>query len=362
MRGVRRSRVDWLYIGVIAALVSVGLVMITSATVAESGMAKLGKQLIGLPCLLVGLCVPVRAWRRATPWLLAAGVVGLLLLEVLPRPWVRPVNGATRWIFLPGIGQIQPSEFVKLAFVLFAANLLDKRGANLTPRDLGAFLGVLAALAGLIYLEPDLGTALVVAGIALCMLIAAGLDAKRLAAGVLILVVAVGGLAMTSHHQRERILAWWDPWKAEYRQDAGLQVVQSLTTISQGGVAGVGPGRSVNKLHNRLPEAETDFIFAVLAAELGLVGATGVILLFGTLAWRGYQTAARAPTRYTSLVVTGITSWIAVQAGLNLAVVTDTVPNTGVPLPFISSGVSSLAALLIAVGIVIQLQGKAAPP
>jgi len=350
---------DTTYMLVLIGLLSVGLIMVYSTTAFEGGTDNFTKQLMWLGLGVVGLLVaaitPIKWWRAAAPWLLGLCAIALFsLLFKEKNPLAIEANGAYRWLKVPG-GQVQPSEFAKLAFVLVAAQYLEVRGQRLNLNHWATFLVLLGGLAGMIYLEPDLGTALVLAGTAFCMLIAAGAKGKVLFQGVLVAAVLVALLAWNTDHQRDRLLAWWNPWKEEYRQTTGYQVLQSWSAMSRGGVLGVGLGKSIHKIDNRLPEAETDFVFAIVAEEMGLLRAVGVLLLFGLLAWRGYAIAARAPDRFTFLVAAGLTSWIAVQSCLNIAVVTGTVPNTGVPLPFISKGGSSLIALLAAVGLVINI-------
>lgn len=351
----------------LAGLVSVGLIMVYSATVHGGEfevLRKLGLQFgVGAVGLAIGLFLPVPLWRRLAPLALFLTFLALLSLEFPGNPLAVTRNNATRWLAV-GSFTVQPSEFAKLAFVLFAANFLEKRGDKMKLFSGGkywaGFLGVLGAFAILIYKEPDLGTALVLGGTAFCMLWAANVDLKALVVFVVAGGLVVGAAAMTKEHQRERLMAWQNPW--EYHNNEGHQVIQSWMALARGGWFGVGLGQSLQKLDDRLPEAETDFIFAVVAEELGLVRAVGVILLFMLLAWRGLSIAARAPDRYNSLVATGVTSWISVQAGMNLGVVTGTIPNTGVPLPFISSGGSSLLALLMAVGILIGISRRTLPP
>lgn len=351
---------DMQYITAFVALVSVGMIMVYSTTAYTGGIKDLTRMarwlVVGVPAMIVAIKLPVSFWKKITPWMLVACFLMLAsLLLKSKNPLAMEVNGAYRWLRVPFFGQLQPSEITKLFFVLFAARFLDRRGAKLNTSHWLAFLGVLGALAAVIYKEPDLGTALVFAGISFCMLIAAGARPATMVKGILILGTLVGLLAWNTPHQRDRLLAWWNPWSETYRQEGGYQVVQSFTAMSAGGLWGVGLGQSTHKLADRLPEAETDFIFAIVAEEMGTVGAVGVLLLFGLLAWRGYGIAARAPDRYTSLIVVGLTSWVAIQACMNIAVVTGTIPNTGIPLPFISSGGSSLTALMIATGIVIGI-------
>lgn len=344
-------------------LVSVGMIMVYSATAHESGIDIARRMSIqfggGVAGLLIGLLLPLHLWRKLTPLSLSLVVLALASLLVPGNPLAIEGGGAVRWLGV-GSASIQPSEFGKLALVLFAANYLERRGPKMRLfsgwNHWIPFLSILGLLGGLIYLEPDLGTALVVGGTAFCMLWVSGVDWKALVVGILAAAVLVGAAAMAKQHQRLRLMAWSNPW--EYHQANGHQVIQSWTALARGGWWGVGLGQSLQKLDNRLPEAETDFIFAVVAEELGLVRASGVILLFILFVWRGYAVAARAPDRYTGLVALGVTSWIAVQSGLNLGVITGTIPNTGVPLPFLSSGGSSLLALMMAVGILVAISRR----
>lgn len=357
-----RQAPDRVFLFAMAALVSIGTIMVYSATAMEQGAAQLVRMAVWL-CLgaagcLAGIYLPLQFWRHFAPWLLAGTLVLLASLLVPGNPLAVTANGATRWIGLPGGGTMQPSEFAKLAFILFAAGMLERR-RDLDRNDWLVFLGVLGLFAILIYKEPDLGTTLALGGTAFCMLIAAGVNWRQLAALLLTAAVVVGAAAWSTEHQRQRLLTWWNPW--EYRLTGGMQTIMSWDAMARGGITGVGLGNSRAKLDNRLPEAETDFIFAVLAEELGLVGSLAVLMLFGLLALRGYSIAARAPDRYSGLVAAGITSWIAVQACLNIAVATGTVPNTGVPLPFISSGGSSLVTVMTASGIVLGISRRARP-
>jgi len=354
---------DGLLIVALIGLISLGMVMIYSTTVHEGAPAEVVRELamqfgVGLAGLLIGLLVPLSWWRRLTPVLLlgAAAALGFLLLP--GNPWAITRLGATRWI---GIGpvSIQPSEFAKLAFILFAARFLDRFGKRANLGHWIVYLGVMGLLAGLIYLEPDLGTAVVLCGIAICMLWVARVHWLGIAG---LFGLAAGGvylLAQTKEHQQERLLAWRNPWA--YEDTIGHQIIQSWTAMARGGLWGVGLGQSLQKLDNRLPEAETDFIFAVIVEELGLAGGIFVILLFLLFAWRGFAIALRAPDRYSTLLAAGITTWVAGQSVLNVGVVTGTLPNTGIPLPFLSSGGSSLLALMIATGLLLSIS-RLPPP
>ncbi len=353
---------DWGFIIVLLLLVSVGLVMMYSTLHPEADLRDRLKLFGGVAgggvFMWIASRIDLKFVRRWTPLLLVICFFGLVLLKIPGNPLAVTTNGATRWLRIPGGFTLQPSEFTKLAFMLFAANYLDRWGHKLhmgRGNRWGLFLLVLGVFAGMIYKEPDLGTTLVLAGGTFCLLVVAGVDWKILVGGVLIGAVLVGTLAWNTDHQKKRLLAWWNPWAEEYRQDGGFQVIRSWTAMARGGLTGVGLGQSTMKLDNRLPESETDFVFAIVAEELGLIRAAVVVLLFGILVWRGYAIAARAPDRYSGLIVAGFTSWVAVQCCLNLAVVTGTVPNTGVPLPFVSSGLSSLTSLLTAAGLVVNI-------
>jgi len=356
---------DRLYLIALGTLITIGVVMMYS-TVAFHGdpydLYKLLGGLLGGGFLMwISSKVPLPWLRTITPLLLFVCFLLLLSLKIGGPGWAVTTNGATRWIRLPAGLTFQPSEFTKLGFVLFAAHFLDRWGQKLTLRGgkyWVVFLGVLGILAGMIYKEPDLGTALVLGGIAFLMLIAVGVDWRLLSVGAILVGGLVLALAWNTEHQQKRLLAWWNPWAVEYRQEGGYQVIRSWTAIARGGLFGVGLGQSTQKLENRLPESESDFIFAIVAEELGLFRALGVIALFGVLIWRGFSISARAPDRYSGLLVTGFTSWMAVQVCLNLGVVTGTVPNTGVPLPFLSSGLSSLIALMLGAGIVVGVSRR----
>lgn len=357
------------YIGALVGLLSIGMIMVYSTHAvggAHDAWSRLGISLgAGGVGMALGLLLPVRFWRKITPWLLFGCFLALASLVWDGNPLAVTTNGATRWIRIPGLPQIQPSEFAKLAFILFAARFLERYGERMKLPTWGVFLSVLGAFAGLIYLEPDLGTAASLLGTAFCMLLAGGAGWKKLFTGAVLAVAVVLTLAWNlpgMSHQRERLESWWNPWAEEYRWDPGYQVVNSWQAMARGGLTGVGLGQSTYKLNNRLPEAETDFIFAIVVEELGLFRALGVLGLFGLLAWRGYAIAARAPDRFSSLIVVGVTSWVAVQSCLNIAVVTGTVPNTGVPLPFISAGGSSLTALMAATGLVVAVSQRTRLP
>jgi cell division protein FtsW len=286
--------------------------------------------------------------------LLLAGSFALLLLVLMPGFGV-VVNGARRW-FAAGPIQFQPSELVKLALVLWVARYLADHPKRM--RGFRQAVAPIAVLAGpaclLIVVEPDLGTALVVALTIAALLIAAGMPLRYV--GLLAAIVAFGVvvLAMAQPYERARLTSFLHPWAAATKSGAGYQAVQGQIALGSGGLFGVGLGRSVQKIFY-LPEAQTDFILAVIGEELGVLGILGVICLYGMIAYAGLRTARRAADRYAKLLATGLTSLILCQGLLNIFVVLGLAPLTGVPLPFISYAPTNLCVMLAGVGLLLNI-------
>ena len=263
------------------------------------------------------------------------------------------VNGATRWL---GAGplQFQPSELLKISLVLYAAQLLAARPNGL--RTLGGLckplLLVVAAACALLLAQPDMGTAIVVCLSIGALLVAAGARLRDLATitGVLSLLAFV--VAVVEPYRRERLTSFLDPWADA--SDTGFQAVQAMIAMGSGGVFGVGLGESVQKVFY-LPEAHTDMILAIIGEEVGLIGVTGLVALYGMIAYGGLRAAKLARDRYSKLLAAGITSLILCQATLNLFAVMGLAPLTGVPLPFISFGNSNLIVLLAGMGLVLNV-------
>ena len=280
------------------------------------------------------------------------GSFGLLVAVLLPGIG-REVGGARRWI---GAGPLalQPSELVKLALVLYVARYLAEH-----PSRMGGFRQAIAPVAivvapacVLIYREPDLGTMLVVGMTVAAMLFAAGMPLRYLAGIVAAVGFVVLLLVMASPYERARLTSFLNPW-AHWAQ-GGYQAVQGQVALGSGGLFGVGLGRSLQKIYY-LPAAQTDFILAVVGEELGLMGITGVVVLYGLIAYAGLRTARRAGTRYAKLLATGLTSLILCQGILNIFVVLGLAPLTGVPLPFISYAPTNLIAMLASVGLLLNI-------
>lgn len=305
--------------------------------------------MLGIASMLFFARIPPWTWQKYARSVVLI-VVALLVLVVIPGVGIYRL-GARRWL---GAGplQFQPSEFAKFAFVIFLADYLDRneRETHSFWRGLLPALLALGLFFALIMLEPDLGTSLTLAGSAAMMLFAA--DARLWHLGGLGMVGAMGvfALAYVDPERWSRITTYLDPWKDPV--DSGYQIIQALLAFGSGGLFGVGLGRSRQKFFY-LPERHTDMIFAVLGEEMGFIGACLVLLLFFAFAWRGYRIAVQAPDRFTSLLAAGVTSLITLQAAMNIAVVTASIPSTGIPLPFLSYGGSSLLITLSGVGILL---------
>jgi cell division protein FtsW len=279
----------------------------------------------------------------------------LLLLVLVPHFGVS-VNGARRW-FAAGPIQFQPSELVKLSLVLYAARYLadNPKRAN-GSRGAGQLIAPLAVVAGpacmLILLEPDMGTMLVIAFTIASLLIAAGTPKRHMLLFAGLAAVLVMLLVVAEPYQRARLTSFLHPWSS--RSTAGFQAVQGQIALGSGGVFGVGLGKSVQKVFY-LPEAQTDFILAVIGEELGVMGIGLVIVLYGMIAYAGLRTARRAAGRYAKLLAAGLTSLILCQGILNIFVVLGLAPLTGVPLPFISYAPTNLCVMLAAVGLLLNI-------
>lgn len=344
-------------------LLAFGAVMVYSASSAKdllqgggNGSGFLARYVIfgaiGLVVMHVLARTSLDTIRRVTPPLLAAAMV-LVVCVRLPGIGVE-VNGAKRWL---GAGPFvfQPSELLKIALVLYAARLIaaDPARVRRSVRDLASPLLVVIGLgAALVALQPDLGTALVIAFTAAAMLIAAGVPLRHLAiiGGAALLLVAV--FALLEPYRRARLTSFIDPW--DHASGAGFQAVQGQIALGSGGLFGVGLGQSVQKVFY-LPEAHTDFILAVIGEELGLAGVGAVIALYGMIAWAGLRTARAARGAYAKMLAAGLTSLILCQATLNVFAVFGLAPLTGVPLPFISYGGTTLIVLLGVMGLLLNV-------
>lgn len=351
----------YLVTGAALLLAGLGLVMVLSASsvtayrASGSSFAVFQKQVVwvflGLPVMWLAVRMPVRLIRVLAWPLLALSFVGLLLVFV-PGIGAPPVSGATRWIRIGGL-TAQPSELAKLALILWAADVFARKEQLLDDwrHVLVPLLPVTAVLSALIMVEPDMGTTLVVLATAFALVWVVGAPGRVVAmlAGAGIALVTL--LAVIEPYRFARLVGFVDPCSAEQRLTNGFQGCQGLYAVGSGGWFGVGLGQSRQKWSGYLPNAHTDFIYAIIGEELGLVGTLFVLLLFAILAYSGIRIAQRSRDPFIRVAATGLTAAITVQAMVNMATVTGLLPITGIPLPLISFGGSSLGVSLLCIGI-----------
>jgi cell division protein FtsW len=359
---------DPLLVIVTILLLSIGVVMVHSASAVVSmekfhdpfGYAK--RQLIWALIGIVAMFWLSRFdYHRLRPLAPKIAVVSFLFLAVVLIPGIGTIRGGSRaWLGIGSFG-IQPSEFAKLGLVIFLAHFLADAGERIESFRKGLLPPLFLALVaiGLIMLEPDLGQSVVIMGTTVILLFAAGMRMSHLfglaGAGAL----GFGVLIAMAPYRLERVVSFLDPWKDPL--DSGYQIIQSLYALGSGGVLGLGLGQSRQK-YLYLPEPQTDFIYSILGEELGYLGAASVLLLFAVLVWRGFRTAIYAKDTFGSLLAVGITGMIAVQVLINIGVVTGSIPATGITLPLISYGGSSLTLMLTGIGILLNISRQAVYP
>ena len=355
-----------LILGVVGLLLALGLVMVLSASSVPAfdrtgdSYAYFKRQLVwvlaGLAVMLVTSRVDYRVWRRVALPLLLVTLAALAIVAL--HPGVEEVNGSSRWLRVGGLS-VQPSELAKLALLLFASDVLARKEQLLgdVRHLLVPVLPVTLLLAALIMAQPDLGTTLLLCAIAFGLLFLAG-GPLWVLLGLGLAGLSVGyQLIFANAERRERWVSFLDP--AADPLDAGYQAQQGLYALGSGGLFGVGLGQSRQKWLY-VPNAHTDFIFAIIGEELGLVGTMTVVLLFVLLAYAGVRTARRAPDAFGRYLAGGITVWVSFQAIVNMGAVVRVLPITGVPLPLVSFGGSSLLVLLAAMGILLAVARQAA--
>ncbi|GIN19026.1 MAG TPA: stage V sporulation protein E [Bacillus bacterium] len=358
---LKKSTPDFILIIVTMTLLAIGLIMVYSASAVWADykfndsffFAK--RQLLfaglGFAAMFLMMNIDYWSWRKwAKPILI---ICFILLLVVLVPGIGMERNGSRSWI---GVGafSVQPSEFIKLALIAFLAKFLSEKQRYITTvkKGLAPSLSLVFLAFGLIMLQPDLGTGTVMVGTCIVMLFIAG--ARILHFSILGLIGLAGfvGLILSAPYRMARITSFLDPWQDPL--NSGFQIIQSLYAIGPGGLFGLGLGESRQKFFY-LPEPQTDFIFAILSEELGFIGGSLVILLFALLLWRGIKIALGAPDLYGSFLAVGIISMIAIQVMINIGVVTGLMPVTGITLPFLSYGGSSLTIMLMAVGVLLNI-------
>jgi cell division protein FtsW len=339
-------------------LVAFGLVMVYSASSARAMLAAgdpsyyLKRQalyaLLGLAALAVLSRLDFRSLRFAAGPLVGGSFVLLLAVLALGTE----VNGARRWLST-GVIDFQPSELAKLALALWVAAFLARRPAPTTLSELLRPLGLVVGLAaGLILVEPDLGTAIAIAVMVTGMLVVAGTPSRVLAGGAGIAVMILLAAIWLEPYRRTRFLSFLDPWQDP--DGAGFQSVQAMIALGSGGFFGVGLGESVQKVYY-LPEASTDMIFAIVGEELGLLGSIGVIAAFALFGYAGFNIALRCREPFGKFLATGLTALVCGQAAVNMGAVLGLLPLTGIPLPFVSYGGSSLVIGLASVGVLLNI-------
>jgi cell division protein FtsW len=356
-------RAEWhVLLFVTLALVAFGLVMVYSATSAPAALGNgdptgyLERQaayaLIGLVLLAVAARTPYGAWRKLAPALLLVSLVLCVAVLVIGTP----VNGARRWLTL-GPAVFQPSELAKLAIALWAAAYLARRPAPQSLPELMKPIGTVAVIfCALIVIEPDLGTAICIVVMLSALLLVSGTPLPTLGAAGAIACM-LGALAIWMEpYRRERLLSFLNPW--DDPQNTGFQSVQALIAMGSGGIFGKGLGQGVQKI-NFLPEAHTDMIFAVIAEELGLIGSTLVIGAYAALGYAGLRIALQCTDPFAKRLAAALAALICGQAAVNLAAVMGVAPLTGIPLPLVSAGGSSLVVALTAVGVLLNIASGA---
>lgn len=361
---------DTTFLVIVLVLVSLGLIMMFSASYANAFYLKnnslfyISRQ---LPFALMGITVMIMAshvdYRIFKP--LSLPLYGITLILLVIALFMPPLNNARRWIFI-GPFNFQPSEIAKFAIVILFASLICANFQQMKTVRYGIapFAAALAPVAFLMLKEPHLSGTVLILSLGIVMMFIGGTDARWFVAGAIVATIGIAAvifnpslLTSLTHYAGDRITVWLDPFSDP--KDKGFQTVQSLYAIASGGLMGTGIGASRQK-YLYLPEPYNDFIFAIVCEELGFVGAALIICLFALLVWRGFVIASRCPDRFGALVAAGLTAQVGIQTLLNIAVVTNSVPNTGISLPFFSYGGTSLLMLLGEMGIILSISRTAA--
>lgn len=359
----RRGPDGWLCLG-LAVLLGWGLVMVASASVdlgektAGSSLYFFDRQLLymvfGLACAGLAFSIPMRVWERYGFWLLAGSLLALAIV-LIPGIGIR-VNESRRWLDF-GLFRVQVSEPARLAILIYLAGFIVRRQASLQRSVLGllpVFLPLVAA-AGLMLAEPDFGAAAIFMSVAVLMLFVGGARVRDMLGLGVVLAVSMVAITLAAPYRMARVMSFLDPWA--HANNSGFQLVQSLIAVGRGEWFGVGLGASVEKLHY-LPEMHTDFIFAILAEELGLIGVVALIACYAVVVWRGFAIGRRAEkldARFEAYLCYGLSAWLGLQALVNMAVNMGLVPTKGLTLPFMSYGGSSLMTALMLAALLLRV-------
>lgn len=357
----KRTTPDLILIIVTLTLLAVGLTMVYSASAVwaeykfnDSFFFAKRQMLfaaVGIAAMFFIMNIDYWTWRT---WAKVIIIICFILLIIVLIPGIgNERNGSRSWI---GVGafSIQPSEFMKLAMISFLAKFLSEKQKLITSFNKGLVpsLGLVFLAFGLIMVQPDLGTGTVMVGTCIVMIFIAGARVRHFVILGLIGLAGFVGLVLSAPYRMKRITSFLDPW--EDPLGSGFQIIQSLYAIGPGGLFGLGLGQSRQKFFY-LPEPQTDFIFAILSEELGFIGGSFVIILFALLLWRGIRIALGAPDLYGSFLAVGIVAMVAIQVMINIGVVTGLMPVTGITLPFLSYGGSSLTLMLMAIGVLLNI-------
>ena len=348
-------------------LVCASVVMVYSAS-AVLALDKIGnpyyylfKQIawavLGLFLLLIVMRVDYRNLRQPVVIWTAVGAVSIALVAVLFMP---TRGGAARWFSLGGI-TLQPSELAKIAVILFTAAILERRmhrvdDVRYALLPIGITVGLVC---GLVLIEPDFGTTLMILAIVGVMVFSAGLSYRYILGAAAVMLPVLAGVLLSAGYRRRRVLCFLDPESDPL--NCGYQFIQSKIAVGKGGLLGEGVMEGTQKLFY-LPAPHTDFIFAVMSEELGLIGASLIVFCFCVIAWRGFRAAVLAPDRFGAFLAIGLTTMVVLQAFFNISVVLGLVPNKGIPLPFVSAGGSSLLINLMGMGILLNVSQHAVSP
>ncbi|WP_096435504.1 stage V sporulation protein E [Alteribacter populi] len=352
---------DFILIAATLALLAVGMIMVYSASAvwADFKFADsfffLKRQLffaaLGIIAMVFLMQIDYWAWRSWAKLLLVV-CFGLLVIVLIPGVGLVR-GGAQSWL---GVGafSIQPSEFMKIAMIVFLAKYLSEKQKYITTWKKGLFptLGLVLTAFALIMLQPDLGTGMVMVLTCVVMVFIAGAKTSHFLVLAMIGLGGLVGLVLSAPYRLMRIVSFLDPWQDPL--GSGFQIIQSLYAIGPGGLLGLGLGESRQK-YFYLPEPQTDFIYAILAEELGFIGGVFVLILFAILLWRGLRIALHAPDLFGTFLATGIIGMIAIQVMINIGVVTGLMPVTGITLPLLSYGGSSLTLMLSSIGILLSV-------
>lgn len=363
---VKRKPLDYGLLIVVLILLAFGLVMVLSASAPYSlrtegnsyfyAEKQLKFAILGIIIMFIVSNIDYRIYKGKLADIAMIGA-GLLLVAVLIPHVGITRNDATRWL---GIGtfQFQPSELMKIALIIFMSAKISKNPGKIKNfwTGLVPYLALIGVIGGLLMFEPHMSATMIIAVIAVAIIFAAGAKMSQLVPIGVIGMIGAFFLARMKEYRWKRMIIFLDPWQDA--QGDGWQIIQSLYAIGSGGLFGVGIGKSVQK-YMYIPEPHNDFIFAILAEELGLVGVFAVMILFGLFIWRGITIALKAPDMFGTLVAVGITTMIGIQAVFSMAVVSSSMPVTGIPLPFFSYGGTALIMLLASVGVLLNISRHA---